>query len=144
MYFTGEIDQKIDRFKEKMSKKFPDDYYDTTASVELRHDKVASISGNGDPTAYRAIKLADYYLRVKKKYRFFSEIKAIIDDMRVTENITAGDIEIIKKDLALSDKTLEAIYEEFGTTKYQLLKRRRELFNLLLEKLKPVLQKYYH
>ncbi len=144
LYFSGELEKKIIRYKIKLETKFPDEYYDTRASIQWRPDKVSAVSGHGDPTASRAIKLADIYLNLKRIYSFLKEIKIKLDYLYENEVINKQDIEILKVHFKISNKTFTVVSKENKITNYYINKRINKLKDILYQEVQLIIMEKYN
>ncbi|MFW6026399.1 MAG: hypothetical protein ACOCRX_08650 [Candidatus Woesearchaeota archaeon] len=141
LYLTGYLDQRIIAIKNKLEKGFPDSYYDTRLTVELKYDKIASSNSISDPTGNRAAKLADISMQIKKTYIFLLELKNMLDKLVREDIISNLDIEILKADLYLEGYTFKLISSKRNIRESIIRKRANDLEEMLYLKIRTIIIK---
>ncbi|MGM0496040.1 MAG: hypothetical protein ACQERX_05210 [Bacillota bacterium] len=103
LYFTGELERKINKFKGKAEAELPDYYYSTLTGVDNTDTYAGRTNGWSDPTGNTASYIADMKKTREAYYKKFNNIKKIIEQkIRLMDN---KDLMILKVYLNVTNKT---------------------------------------
>ena len=130
IYFAGELEEKIERYKKRLNEKI-NHYYDIKA-VSYSNSKVAT-SGYSDPTCYKALKVIEYEERVNHTLNFLQQLKEELDGIQ-------GDYRQVLE-ATFSDKAFTKLQLE-NMSQYQARKIKRELEREGIKKLRKILAEY--
>ena len=138
-FFTGQLDIKIQRCRKRLDEGFSRYHYNTLNSAFVGERK-RSDNLHGDPTAWRAINLAELHYQKKFKLDFLLQLKDTLT--KLEKKLSPAKVEIAKKQFGCSDKTLEEIAANSDLSKYKVGKLREDIKRMFCKRIEPLLEDY--
>ena len=112
-FLSGELEKIIDRYKKRLERKWPEEYYCTINSVSYI-DTRSDTNNIGDPTGGRATHLANIEFNTREDYNLHLEIYNIIK--QVLSGLDSWDIEVMKVQYGATEKSFNKIAKEYGVS----------------------------
>jgi len=135
MYFTGELDRKINKFEKKKNTEWPDEYYNTLHSTSCIIVSKNS-NGIGDPAGEKATKLADLSKCISEDYLYFKQLKKTIAE--TLEQLNDKDIYLLKVKLELIEGSIKAAAKKLNVGYSKARKKIKKLLMMLDRKISGV------
>jgi molybdenum-dependent DNA-binding transcriptional regulator ModE len=132
MYFSGELDRKIELFEYKKNSKWPDEYYSTLNSVSYVNTRSDS-NYIADSTGARATKLAFLSNCKDKYYSYYKQLKETITD--IIQGLNEGDIHLIKAKLNIVEGGITEASKKTNYSYNKACKKSKELIKMLDRKI---------
>jgi len=127
-YLTGKLDYLIKKAKRKMNKKYSDDYYNTLSSGSLS-SSIGSNTGHSDPTANRAVFIADMKRYNELDYQNYKTVKKAV--LGALEPFDKADLILLQYKFRLKKGGYIKASKVAGLPQYKARKRQNELIEIL-------------